>query len=273
MTERPQDWVPPEVDPTHPSMARVYDYMLGGAHNFAVDRAVADQTEKLMPGSRQIARLNRAFLGRAVRFLVESGVRQFLDIGSGVPTVGNVHEIAHKIAPDSRVMYVDKDPVAVAHSQLILADTANAGVIRADMRDPEEIIGHPRTRELLNFDEPVAVLMVFMLHWVADQDDPYSLVARYMAAMPSGSYLVVSHVTADHREDQIGGVAKMIEGRSDTERLNYRTHSEVLRFFEGMDLVEPGLVGCGVWRPAHSGDFSDDVDFNRHVYAGVARKP
>lgn len=273
MTTARPDWVPSDVDVTKPSMARAYDYMLGGAHNFDVDREVARQAEIAMPGARQTARLNRSFLRRAVRFLVAQGIRQFLDIGSGVPTVGNVHEVAQAAAPDSRVMYVDKDPVAVAHSELMLAGNTRVGVIRGDLRDPAGILDHAETRRLLNFDEPIAVLMVMMLHWVPDGDDPFALTARYMAAVPSGSYLAVSHVTADQRQDQISEIADMIDRQSSPDHLAYRTHADVLRFFEGLELVEPGLVGCGAWRPDDSDDFPDASDFDSHVYAGVARKP
>jgi hypothetical protein len=254
-------------------MARAYDFLLGGAHNFAVDRDVALAAERAVPGSRQIARLNRAFLGRAVRFLAQDGVRQFLDIGSGIPTVGNVHEIAQRTDPSCRVLYVDKDLVAVAHSELLLASNDNAGVLRADMREPERILGSLEAQRLLNFDEPVAVLMVMMLHWVPDGDDPYGLVARYIEALSSGSWLAVSHVTADQRRDQISSAAAAIDNAKSPDSLSYRMYDEVLRFFDGVDLVEPGLVGCGLWRPAGPGDFADDPELNAHVYAGVGRKP
>ncbi|GAA0606674.1 SAM-dependent methyltransferase [Kutzneria viridogrisea] len=266
-------WVPPEVDPSIPSIARAYDYMLGGAHNFTADRQLAEQAEKAVPGSRQIARLNRSFLARAVRVLVESGVRQFLDIGSGVPTVGNVHEIAQRSAPESRVLYVDKDPIAVAHSQLILAGNENADVLREDLRNPEAILESKQAKRLLDLDEPVAVLMVMMLHWVPEQDDPYGLVGRYRDAICPGSYLAISHVTADQRQDQISEAADVIQRAKSPDQLAYRTHAQVVRLFEGMELLDPGVVGCGLWRTGGSGDFADEPDLNSHVYAGVARKP
>jgi hypothetical protein len=268
-----EEWVPAEVDVTVPSMARAYDFLLGGAHNFAVDRQVAQQAEQLMPGARAIARLNRAFLGRAVRHLISLGVRQFMDVGSGIPTVGNVHDVAQRADPDSRVLYVDKDPIAVAHSELMLRDNDNAAMLAADMRDPGSIVNSSQARRLLRFDEPIALLMVMMVHWVPDSDDPHGLLARYREALPSGSYLVLSHVTADQRQDQIADAKDMIKQSRSADQLTPRTHEQVVRFFDGFELLEPGVVGCGEWRPAGPGDFADNYELNAHIYAGVGRKP
>lgn len=267
------DWVPLGIDPNVPSMARTYDYLLGGAHNFAVDRQLAEAAERIMPRSREIARLNRAFLRRAVLFLVESGIRQFLDIGSGVPTVGNVHEIAQHAAPDARIVYVDKDPVAVAHSELLLDGNKNATVIQADLREPERILTHPETNRLINFDEPLGLLMVMMLHFVPDADSPGQVIAEYRDAIVPGSFLALSHVTADQRSDQISEVAEEISHARSSDQLNYRSHAEIVRFFDGFELVEPGVVGCGLWRPDGPGGISNDPESNAHVYAGIGRKP
>ncbi|WP_441297523.1 SAM-dependent methyltransferase [Actinosynnema sp. ALI-1.44] len=264
--------MPDEVDTSVPSMARAYDFLLGGAHNFDVDRIVAEQAEKLMPGAAKIARLNRAFLGRAVRFLLDQGVRQFLDIGSGIPTVGNVHDVAHQIAPEARVLYVDKDPIAVAHSELMLTAIDNAEVLRADMRDPDSILGSSQARRLLNFDEPIALLMVMMLHWLPDSDDPWALIAHYRDALPDGSYLALSHVTADQRQDQIADATDMIRESRSTDQLTPRTHDQIVRLFDGFTIVDPGVVGCGLWHPQGPGDISDNPEINAHVYAGVAEK-
>jgi hypothetical protein len=273
MNETPtQDWIPDEVDTTVPSMARAYDYLLGGAHNFAVDRMVADQAEKMMPGAAKIARLNRAFLNRAVRYLLDNGVRQFLDVGSGIPTVGNVHEVAQQINPGARVVYVDKDPIAVAHSELMLGANDNAEVLRADMRDPDSILGSSEVRRLLDFDEPIALLMVMMVHWVPDSDDPWNLIARYRDALPTGSYLALSHVTADQRQDQISDAKDMIQESRSADQLTPRSHDQVVRLFDGFDLVEPGVVGCGLWHPSGPGDIADNHELNAHVYAGVGKK-
>jgi hypothetical protein len=273
MNETPtQDWIPDEVDTTVPSMARAYDYLLGGAHNFAVDRMVADQAEKMMPGAAKIARLNRAFLNRAVRYLLNNGVRQFLDVGSGIPTVGNVHEVAQQINPGARVVYVDKDPIAVAHSELMLGANDNAEVLRADMRDPDSILGSSEVRRLLDFEEPIALLMVMMVHWVPDSDDPWNLIARYRDALPAGSYLALSHVTADQRQDQISDAKDMIQESRSADQLTPRSHDQVVRLFDGFDLVEPGVVGCGLWHPSGPGDVADNHELNAHVYAGVGKK-
>jgi S-adenosyl methyltransferase len=268
-----QNWVPAEVDTTVPSMARAYDFLLGGGHNFAVDRQVAEHAEKLMPGARKIARLNRAFLGRAVRFLAGEGVGQFLDIGSGIPTVGNVHDVAQRAVPGSRVLYVDKDPIAVAHSELMLAENDNADVLQADMRDPDSILGSSQARRLLRFDQPVALLLVMMVHWIPDENDPYGIIARYREALPSGSYLVLSHVTADHRQDQITDAKDMIKESRSADELTPRTHEQVVRMFDGFTLLEPGVVGCGTWRPGGPGDITEDYELNAHIYAGVGQKP
>jgi hypothetical protein len=270
--EQQLDWVPLGIDPNVPSIARTYDYLLGGAHNFAVDRQLADNVEKIMPRSREIARLNRAFLRRAVLFLIESGIRQFLDIGSGVPTVGNVHEIAQEAAPDARVVYVDKDPVAVAHSELLLQENKRASIIQADLREPERILNHPETVRLLDFDQPVGLLMVMMLHFVPDSDDPMGIIATYRDALVPGSYLALSHVTADQRADQISEAAQEISRSRSSDQLSYRSHAEISRFFQGFELVEPGVVGCGLWRPDGPGGISNDPESNAHVYAGIGLK-
>ncbi|WP_132126254.1 SAM-dependent methyltransferase [Actinocrispum wychmicini] len=267
-------WVPSGVDVTVPSMARTYDFLLGGGHNFAPDRELAARTEQLMPGAGKVARINRAFLGRAVRYLADRGVDQFLDIGSGIPTVGNVHEVAQRALPNARVLYVDKDPIAVAHSELMLTHNDNADILRADMRDPASILTSAQARRLLDLSRPIALLMVMMVHWVPDADDPHALIGRYRDALSAGSYLVLSHVTADQRQDQISDARNTIEQSRSADHLTPRTHAEVLCLFDGFDLVEPGLVGCGLWQPAGPGDLSDtNHELNAHIYAGVGRKP
>src|SRR5687768_6938834 len=181
-----------EVDLTRPSAARVYDYYLGGAHNFAVDRQMAEQAIGLWPDLPLIMQANRAFLRRAVRFCVDAGIRQFLDLGSGIPTAGNVHEVAQSAAPDARVAYVDSDPVAVAYSRTILAENPLTVAVQADLRQPEQVLDHPEVRSLLNFDEPIAVMMVAVLHFVSDSDDPAAIIAGYREVMAPGSFLTIS---------------------------------------------------------------------------------
>ncbi|MGM1065216.1 SAM-dependent methyltransferase [Saccharothrix sp. Mg75] len=266
------EWIPPGVDISVPSMARTYDYMLGGGHNFAVDRAVGERIEEAMPGLRTAARVNRAFLGRVVRFMLGRGVRQFLDIGSGIPTVGNVHEVAQAQVPDARVVYVDRDPVAVAHSELMLVGNDLAGVVRADMRDPDAVLGDPETRRLLDLDQPVGLLMLLMLHWVPDEDDPAALVGRYRDALAPGSFLALTHVTADHQGDDLAAATDVIRRSKSPDQVTLRPHRAVTELFAGFDFVEPGLVGCGEWRPEGPADIAEEPGMNMLVYAGVGRK-
>ena len=267
------EWIPSGVDISVPSAARTYDYMLGGAHNFAVDRELGTKIEAMMPGLRNAARVNRAFLGRVVRFMVDQGVRQFLDIGSGIPTVGNVHEVAQAAAPGSRVVYVDRDPVAVAHSELMLVGNDDAAVLHADMRDSDAILGSDEARRLLDFDEPIGLLMLLMLHWVPDEADPHALLARYRDVLAPGSYLAVTHATADHQGASLSDATEAIKSSNSPDQMNLRSHAEITRMFDGFDLVEPGLVGCGEWRPGGPGDIAAQPDMNMLVYAGVGRKP
>ena len=197
MTMQP-GWVPPDIDTGKANIARVYDWWLGGDHNFRADQDAARAMIAVEPNARAIARANRAFLGRAVRFLAaEAGIRQFLDIGSGIPTQNNVHQVAQDAAPGARVVYADADDVVVAHSKLILDGNADAAVIQADVRDPASILADPETQLLLDFTQPVAVLLVAVLHFIADADSPEQLVATLRDALPPGSYLVVSHACSD----------------------------------------------------------------------------
>jgi S-adenosyl methyltransferase len=267
--ERP-DWVPEGIDLSKPSVARAYDYTLGGAHNFAVDREFADRLMAAVPDMRLTARANRAFLHRAVRFLVQAGVRQFLDIGSGIPTVGNVHEIAQEAVASARVVYVDIDPVAVAHSRQILAGNSAATAIQADLRDPELILGHPQVQALLDFDQPIGLMLVAILHAVPDSDAPYGIVARLRDALAPGSYLTISHATADRRPDDMGQITQMF--KQTTTPTTTRTRDEILRFFTGFDLVEPGLVWSPQWRP-DSPDHVGEHPERMMMYVGVGRKP
>ena len=265
-------WIPQSVDVSVPSMARTYDYLLGGAHNFAVDRALAGQVERIMPDARAAARVSRAFLARTVRFMVGQGIRQFLDIGSGIPTAANVHEVAQGMDPECRVVYVDKDPIAVAHSELMLMDNDRATIVHADMRDPESILGHPETRGMLDFDQPIGLLLLMMLHWLPDEADPWTLMARYRDTLVPGSYLAITHVTADNEEQGVTEVSDLIKRSQSTEQLTERSHAQVVALFGDFELVEPGLVGCAAWRSTGPGDMSDAAEMNRVIYGGVARK-
>ena len=273
----PERWAR-DIDQSVPSAARMYDYFLGGMHNFAADRAAAHQVMDAMPDAPLIARANRAFLGRAVRYLVDQGVRQFLDVGSGVPTVGNVHEIAQQLDPDARVVYVDVDPVAGAHAQQILAGNDRAAAVVADLRRPAELLDlldKPERRAVLDLSRPVGLLMVSMLHFV--DDSAYPAVQRLLAATPAGSYLAISHGTVPEEEDLPPGdvdEAREIYRASTATPLLTRDRAAITRFFDGLELVEPGLVWAPLWRPGPG----DPDDFATNPVAsgflvGVGRKP
>jgi SAM-dependent methyltransferase len=230
-----------------PSVARMYDFFLGGSHNFAADRDAARNVLAVAPDAPMVAQANRAFLRRAVRYLVDTGVRQFLDIGSGIPTLGNVHEIAQRLAPETRVMYVDIDPVAVAHSRQMLAGNDRAAVIQADLRRPERIVNHPEVRKLLDFDQPIAVMIVAVLHFLSDADDPAGILAAVRGALAPGSYLTLSQASADGREEQADKIKSVY--RTADNSLHPRTRTEIVQLFDGFDLVPPGVVWVPQWRP------------------------
>jgi hypothetical protein len=260
------DWAPSDVDLTKASSARVYDYFLGGAHNFAVDRELAEQVLRLHPSSQSNARANRAYLHRAVRFLLSQGVRQFIDIGAGVPTVGNVHETA----PDCRVLYVDRDPVAVAHSELILRGNPNAQVLRADLRRPDDILGSPQLAGLIDLAQPVGVLMLAVLHFVSDAERPEEKIRRFHDAVGPGSFLVVSHAIGEGLPPGADEAKGLFQATA-VDTISLREHDRVLELMAGWDLVEPGLVPLPLWRP----DWPDEVTPDpaaSFVLAGVGRR-
>ncbi len=257
------------VDISRPNPARMYDYYLGGAHNFAVDREAADRVLAILPETREFAMRNREFLQRVVRFLAgEVGITQFLDLGSGIPTVGNVHEVAQAAHPNNRVVYVDHEPVAVAQSQRLLADNPYAAVIHADIRDHEKVLNHPETLRLLDFSKPVAVLMLQVLPFIPDADDPAQVVAGYRDVCVSGSYLALAHsLSFDYWP---GAVAEAVEMYTkSTHPLNLRTPDQVAAFFDGYDLVEPGVVFTAVWRPERP--VADDEAIGSRAVAGLGR--
>jgi hypothetical protein len=264
------DWVPHDVDTHVPNAARMYDYLLDGAHNFASDREMADKVQQAVPGARDGGRVNQAFLRRVIHFMVDAGIRQFLDLGSGIPTVGNVHEIAQRADPGCRVVYVDKEPVAVAHSELLLVGNDRAAVIQANLCDVEDVLGHPQTKGLLNFDQPIGLLMLWVLHFIPDFRNPESILARYRDRLASGSYLAISHGTTDGNPTGQAETIKLYAKTSDP--VYFRSHKEMLRFFTGFELVEPGLVGSAFWRPSGPGDRFSNAEMNTVSYGGVGRK-
>ncbi|HEX4225190.1 MAG TPA: SAM-dependent methyltransferase [Pseudonocardiaceae bacterium] len=259
------DWVPRDMNVAVPSAARVYDYLLGGAHNFDADRLVGEKVLAVQPNGRQIARSNRAFMSRAVRFMVNSGIRQFLDLGSGIPTVGNVHEIAQHADPDCRIVYVDYDPIAVAHSQLILDRNPLAKVIDADLTQPQAVLKNSTVRNFLDFSKPIGLLMVAVFHFVPDDKHPAEIVQQYVDAIPSGSYVAVSHLTADQMAEEMAGVVEAMKNSRDP--MYFRDYAAVAALFDGLDVVEPGVVSAPLWRKDYGG-YGDPEG----VYAGVGVK-
>jgi hypothetical protein len=247
----------------------MYDAMLGGEHNFAIDRETLAAFTAINPQVRTLARANRAFLGRAVRFLIDTGIRQFIDLGSGIPTQGNVHEVAQAAAPGARVVYVDNDPVAVAHSASLLADNPDADIVDADIRQPNDVLTSPQLRKLIDFEQPVAVLIT-ILHFVTSGKDPAGIVAAFRDALPEGSWLALTHATNQDRPNTAAAVGQLYRSRASSP-ITARSHDEILAFYEGFDLVRPGLVHVPLWRP-DAGDSIPDNPSEYWVYAGVGRK-
>ena len=242
--------------------------MLAGKDNFPADQATAEAALAIAPELRVMARENRAFLRRAVRFLAaEAGIRQFLDIGTGLPTQGNVHEVAQEVAPDARVVYVDADPVVLVHGRALLAGSDKVIIIQADLRRPEELLDDPELRGLIDFAQPVAVLLVAVLHAVTDAEDPIGIVTRLRDAMAPGSYLVVSHSSAEGMAEVSARVGAVL-GRAAP--FVPRTRAQLLRFFDGFELVEPGLVFAPQWRP-NASDAVEDAE-GAWIFGGVGRK-
>lgn len=257
-----------EVDVERPSPARIYDYLLGGSHNFAADREVAQRAAETMPTFKAALRANRAFLRRVVRHLAaECGIRQFLDLGSGVPTAGNVHEIAQQVDPECRVVYVDIEPVAVAHSHQILAGNPYARTIRADFRAPDAIVDHPQVRELLDLTRPVAVLMIAVLHFVPDDEDPGGIVRGYLRRISGGSYFALSHAAPDldHPQEQAAMIAEY--QRATGVQFLHRTPKDLGGWLAGAEIQPPGIVLVNQWHP------DSDAESILRTYGALARKP
>jgi hypothetical protein len=260
---------------THlPHPARMYDYYLGGKTNFAADREAAEQAIALYPQTRDVARANRAFLGRAVRFAAARGVRQFLDVGTGIPSPGNTNEVAAEVAPDARVVYVDNDPIVLTHARALLAGmdpSRRTRVLLGDLREPATLLAE--AGGVLDLDRPVALMLVAILHFIRDEEDPAGLVRELLAPLAPGSCLILSHGTADGIEAELrtGGVDIY---RNATAPLVFRTHEEVSGLFAGTDLVEPGLVLAHDWRPEAPGpEPAPPAPLAPTLYAGVGVKP
>jgi hypothetical protein len=267
------DWTT-RINTGVPNPARIYDYLLGGKDNFPADREIAEQMLAIAPVAREVVEDNREFLRRAVEVLADAGTRQFIDLGSGLPTQGNVHEIAQAAAPGSRVVYVDNDPMVVAHSRALLAGD-NTVAIEGDLRQPDKVLEHPEVRELIDFGQPVALLLLAILHFVPDDEDPFGIVARYRDALPAGSHLAISHGTRDIPErpdlspEDMADMGAKVEQlyQLTTASLVTRTRAEVERFFDGLELLDPGVVEIQRWRPDGRTSLLPGG-----FYGGVARK-
>jgi hypothetical protein len=259
---------PPGVDFTVPHIARVFNYWLGGKDNFAADRKLGDETIANYPAIPEGVRGVRAFLGRTVRYLAaEQGIRQFLDIGTGIPTDDNTHGVAQSVAPESRVVYVDNDPVVIAHARALLTSaTGQVAYLSADAREPERILSG--AAGTLDFSQPVAVMLVSLMHLIPDEADPYGIVTALMHAVPSGSYLALSHMASDIEVARTTDVRARLN-RALVEQHTFRTRDQVTRFFDGLDLVDPGVVRVPEWRP----DSPADVRNPAPQWGGVASKP
>jgi hypothetical protein len=267
-----EDWVSAEIALDRPNVARMYDYMLGGYHNFEMDRRASDAIEAGYPDMRPGAMAHRAMLRRVVTFLVAEGIDQFLDIGSGIPTVGNVHEVAQALHPGARVVYVDIDPVAVAHSKAILRDNPDAGALRGDVHHPDQILAHPEVKRLLDFGRPAAILLLAVLHFIADDEEAYSVVRTLRDALAPGSDIAISHFTFDNCPSEVAAQIQKIFAQTSVPT-KYRTYARLEPFFAGLEPVEPGIVYTPLWRPDDpQGLFSEHPERSLG-YVGVGRKP
>ena len=266
--------LPPEIDISRPHPARMYDYFIGGKNHFAADREAAAKALAAWPEGRTGPRENRAFVGRAVRYLAgEAGVRQFLDLGSGLPTTDNVHEVAQAVAPSSHVVYVDNDPLVLAHARALLTSTpeGRTAYVQADIRSPASILSSPAVREVLDFGQPIALLLVAVMHFLEDSDDPASIIATLLDALPAGSYFVASQLTAEHDRVRVEGGARAYRQAGMT---MVARDSDVFASlaFSGLELVPPGVVLVSDWRPT-SPDAPRPTPAEVSCYGGVARKP
>jgi hypothetical protein len=274
MTEDEQ--APPGVDPNVPSPARMYDYSLGGTNNFAVDREAAERIRTVLPELTEGSWANRGFHQRAATWIAEQGIRQFIDIGSGLPTVGNTHEVVQKVHPGARVVYVDHDPAVRAHAAELLAGNRTATLLQADLRDPEKVLTSPAPRELIDFGEPAGLLMTWVMHFVPDSSDPWGLVKRYLDALAPGSYLALSHVTNDKVPHRTIEIINEIYSHT-TENIYFRPKADIARFFGGLKIVPPyegagpAIAHVGLWG-AEDPELADS-DGSRWSYCAVARRP
>ncbi len=274
MTEAPH--VPQGVDVSRPSPARLYDYYLGGVNNFPIDREAAAMIMKAVPKLRDIAWVNRGFHQRSARWIAERGVRQFIDAGSGLPTVGNTHEVVQQVIPDARVAYIDNDPMVAAYTESLITLNSNTRVVTVDLRQPDDVLGDPGLRGLIDLAEPVGFLITAVVHFMTDDVAPHGIVARYVSALASGSYLSLTHITADKKPPRAVKAFLDVYDKS-TQSGCFRSKEQVEGFFDGLELVEPyegakpGVCYAGEWGaedPALA-----DSEGSRWMWCGVARRP
>ena len=270
MTAADSDWVPPGADTKRANPARVYDYLLGGTHNFLADQDAGRAILAVEPNTRPGARANRAFLGRAVRLLATEGIRQFLDIGSGIPAEGNMDEIAHQATLGAKVAYVDNDPVTVAHALAMLEGNADAGITEADLREPRQILADHDVRRHIDLARPAGLVLSMVLHFIGDDEDPWRIVATLRDALAPGSYLVLCHATNESKPDITHAFEKVYNSSVSTQA-HIRSRAQILRLFDGFGLVDPGLVYMPLWRPDSPADVPSDPS-KFWCLAGVGRK-
>ena len=263
------DWIPDSIDIGRPSTARMYDYVLGGGHNLEADRVLVDKMLAVQPEIRRYAIMNRSFLRRAVLFMINAGIRQFLDLGSGIPTVGNVHEIAQEADPESRIVYVDIEPVAVAHSRMLLEGNDRAVMVHADITEPDMVLFDPETQRVLDFDQPIGLLAVTIGHHISPEQDPVGVFGRYGDAVVPGSYLAITHSSQDFPANRNRQTQNML--KQSQINISLRTRAEILDLFKGFELVPPGLVSTSQWHPDRAADAAVDPAEDG-MYAGVGRK-
>ena len=265
---------PAGIDTSVPNVARIYDYILGGKDNFAADRAAGQQLLAAQPDIAGVVRDNRLFIGRVVRFLAgEAGIRQFLDLGAGLPTQDSVHEMAQAIAPDARVVYIDNDPVACSHGQALLGPRDRVGFALGDLRRPAEILRHPEVLARLDFTQPVGVLCACALHFVPDEEKPHEIIVAYRDALAPGSYLAITHgSTAETPEDDPDGLVESVRSvyQNASAQLHVRPVKEIGRFFDGFEILDPGVVWMAAWRPDPG---TRPAGRPNSLYGGVGRKP
>ena len=259
----------PGIDIRRPNMARMYNYALGGKDNFASDREAVQNLFRLAPENAYVPKANRQFLGTAVRFAAEQGIAQFLDLGAGLPSQGSTHEVARLAQPDARVVYVDSDPVVLAHARaLLVGNDSGLAVIDEDIRDTGRILEHPQTRRLIDFSQPAAVLFVAVLHGIPDADDPAGIVARLVGELPPGSWLAIAHPASDVARDKVATMTDRYNQRVTT-AATLRTHAEISAFFAGTELLPPGVVQYHQWHP---GEPARDAEGEVAAYCGLGRK-